>query len=71
MSPKLEILLKINVLNYLKSCSYLLKCIPRNFAYKQSISGPRNTFTIARLHVILSAAGSIILKGRKQKNNGI
>lgn len=59
MSPKLEILLKINVLNYLKYFSYLLKCIPRNFAYKQSISRPRNTFSIARLHIILRASGSI------------
>lgn len=51
MSPKLEVLLKINVLNYLKYFSYLLKCIPRNFAYNQSISRPRNTFRIARLQL--------------------
>lgn len=58
MSPELEILFKINILNYLKYFSYLLKCIPRKSAYKQSIPRPRNN-SIARLHIILRAAGSI------------
>lgn len=42
MSLKLEMLKKKkkSVLNYVKSFSYLLKCNPRNFACKHSISGP-------------------------------
>lgn len=50
MSPKLEIFFKINALNYVK---YLLKRIPGNSAYIQSISGPRDTFSIARLRTVL------------------
>lgn len=46
--------------------TYLLKCIPRNFACKQSISGPRNIFfQYTRLHIKLSILGSITFKRKK------
>lgn len=40
----------------------------KNFAYKQSISGPGIlSLFIERLHFILSAAASIIFKGQRPK----
>ena len=68
MSPKLEMFKKIHVLNYVKYSSYLLKCIPRKFVYKQSFLGPRMlSVNTARLPIILSTAGSTIFKGQKHK----
>lgn len=50
----------------MKSFSYLLKYIPRNLPIKKHFWA-KGHFSIARLHIILSAAGSIVLKGQKQK----
>lgn len=53
--------------------SCLLKCNPRNFACKQSISGPGIlSLFIERLHIMLSAAVPSFLKDRDLNDkNGI
>lgn len=64
MSPKLEIFLKINALNYVNSFSYLLKCIPeilpitKHFWAKEYFQHCKASYCIE---------GSIIFKGQKYK----